>query len=487
MRRLNTPLDPAPRLQAADPARDLPVDDAGRAEVWRRIVAAQPPYDSPATLAPPAPHRRRPTARVLLASAAALLVCTAAALAAGGVIELGSPARLPFSALGGGNAREGFGALVPGTVRAIPIAAPDPAGGPEWGMRIMSTTRGEGCIQVGRLLDGKLGALGQDDAFGNDGRFHELPVSTFFSINGCALLDGRGRLFTNVTADERPASAWGGVGGHFGGCVPATAGPYEKGLRLTPAERARGARPVPICPQADLRNIYYGLLGPQAQSITYVWGGQRHTLDTVGSNGAYMFVTMASPHQLLNFANAGTADIVPVDGPIKEIHYRNGSTCHLTSKSWIGGAYACTPSLPEPVGYVLVGKAPTHAEVATPLHIRRGRRWPGESVFAISFTARLAVTDARRSYGVRWRTPGMPPGAYGGTSTNSDIPAGHTVTLQIPAGSPLRLRDTGAHRSQPRRGLIHGTVYLQQALGAGSLEGPGSVTVPVGSFAVRVP
>jgi hypothetical protein len=486
MRRLNTPpLDPTPRLQAADPARDLPVDDTGRAEVWRRIVAAQPPFDSPAASAPPAPGRRRPTVRVLLAGVAALLVC-AAALAAGGVLEQGSPARLPFSVMGDGNAREGTGALVPGTVRTIPIAAPDPAGGPEWGMRILSTTRGEGCIQVGRLLDGKLGALGQDDAFGNDGRFHELPVSTFFSINGCALLDGRGRLFTNVTADERPASAWGGVGGHFGGCVPATAGPYEKGLRLTPAERARGARPVPICPQADLRNIYYGLLGPQAQSITYVLGGQRHTLDTVGSDGAYLFVTVASPHQLLNFANAGTADIVPVDGPIKEIHYRNGSTCHLTGKSWIGGAYACTPSLSEPVGYAPVGKAPTRAEVATPLHIHRGRGRRGESMFTISFTARLAVTDARRAYSISWRAPGMPPGAYGGTSTNSDIPAGQTVTLKIPA-YPLRLRDVRANRSQQRPGLIHGTVYLQQALGAGSLEGPGSVTVPVGSFAVRVP
>ncbi len=473
-------LDPTPRLQAADPARGLPADDAGRADVWRRILAPQP-SDSPA------PRRRRPTVRVLLAGAVALLACAAAALAAGGVIELGSPARLPFSTFGGGNAREGTGALVPGTVRTIPIAAPDPAGGLQWGMRVLSTTRGEGCIQVGRLLDGKLGVLGQDDAFGDDGRFHELPVSTFFSINGCAQLDGRGRLFTNVTADERPASAWGGVGGHFGGCVPATAGPYEKGLRLTPAERARGARPVPICPQADLRNIYYGLLGPQAQSITYVLGSQRHTLDTVGSDGAYLFVTRASPHQLLNFANAGTADIVPVDGPIRGIHYRNGSTCHLTSKSWIGGAYACTPSLSEPVGYVPVGKAPTRAEVATPLHIHRGRGRLGESVFVISFTARLAVTDARRFYGVRWRAPGMPPGAYGGTSTSSDIPAGHTVTLEIPAGHPPRLRASGAHRSQPRPGLIHGTVYLQQALGAGGLEGPGSVTVPVGSFAVRVP
>jgi hypothetical protein len=391
-----------------------------------------------------------------------------------GLIQLGAPAKLPFSVLR--NSHEGSGALVPGTVRMLPIAGPDPAGGPAWGMRVLSTTRGEGCIQIGRLLDGKLGALGQDDAFANDGRFHELPVSAAFDINGCALLDGEGRLFTNVTADERPASAWIGTGERLGGCVPATAGPYEKGLRLTRREREMGLKPVPICPQADLRNIYYGLLGPAAQSITYVLAGQRHTLPTVGSDGAYLFVTRASAHQLLNFANAGTADIVPVDGPIKEIHYRDGSTCHLTRKSWIGGTYACTPSLSEPVGYVPVGKAPTHAEVATPIHARLTRGRQGRYVIAISFTARLAVTDARRMYGMRWREPGMAPGAYGGETTNSNIAAGQTITKTI-----------GEYGPRIRAGIVHGTVTLLQALGAGGIEGPGSVSVPVGSFAVRVP
>ena len=391
-----------------------------------------------------------------------------------GLIQLGAPAKLPFSVLR--NSHEGSGALVPGTVRMLPIAGPDPAGGPAWGMRVLSTTRGEGCIQIGRLLDGKLGALGQDDAFANDGRFHELPVSAAFDINGCALLDGEGRLFTNVTADERPASAWIGTGERLGGCVPATAGPYEKGLRLTRREREMGLKPVPICPQADLRNIYYGLLGPAAQSITYVLAGQRHTLPTVGSDGAYLFVTRASAHQLLNFANAGTADIVPVDGPIKEIHYRDGSTCHLTRKSWIGGTYACTPSLPEPVGYVPVGKAPTHAEVATPIHARLTRGRQGRYVIAISFTARLAVTDARRMYGMRWREPGMAPGAYGGETTNSNIAAGQTIMKTI-----------GEYGPRIRAGIVHGTVTLLQALGAGGIEGPGSVSVPVGSFVVRVP
>ncbi len=261
-------IDTDSRLAAADPAREVAIDDRARAELWRRLLAEQAQRSEPA----PVRRRRRIVRRPMLLIAPLVLVLAAGALAAGGVIEFGSPAKLPFSLLG--NAREGSGSLAPGTVRLLPIHAPDPAGGPDWGMRVLSTTRGEGCIQIGRLLDGKLGAIGQDGAFGNDARFHVLPVSAAFNSIGCTLLDGSGRLFTNVTADERPASGWIGDGGRLGGCVPASAGPYEKGLRLTRRERAEGARPAAICRQSDLRNIYYGLLGPQATSITYKLDGR---------------------------------------------------------------------------------------------------------------------------------------------------------------------------------------------------------------------
>jgi hypothetical protein len=462
-----TQTDPIARLAAADPARSLPLDPEAKAELWQRILAGD--GNRAPLLADP--RRGRPRLRGALVFAA-LLLAALGALAAGGVIEIGSPAKQPFSIFG--NAREGDGALLAGTVHRLPIAAPDPAGGPPWGMRELSTSRGAGCLQFGRIVDGKLGALGQDYAFKNDGRFHELPVGADFS--GCELLDGKHRLFANVTAADRPASAWSGAGGLLGGCVPATAGAYEKGLRLTPAERARGVRPVPICPQADLRNIYYGLLGPQAESITYLFEGHRHTLATIGPEGAYMFVTRASPTQLLNFANAGTADVVPVDGPVKEIHYRGGATCHLTAKSWIGGRYACTPSLPEPYGYEPVGSAPSAAEAAAAVHARLTRARNGRRVIVLSFRAPLAITDGRRAYSVRVREPGMAPGVYGGMLVDSDVRAGAVVEQTI-----------GEHGPSLRAGVTSGSVSLQQAIGAGGLEGPGAVSVPVGSFSVRVP
>ncbi len=48
-----------------------------------------------------------------------------------------------------------------------------PAGGPPWGLRLVKTSRGLGCVQLGRIREGKLGVLGRDFAFKDDGKFHE--------------------------------------------------------------------------------------------------------------------------------------------------------------------------------------------------------------------------------------------------------------------------------------------------------------------------
>ena len=392
-----------------------------------------------------------------------------------GLIQLGAPAKTTpiFS-----NPRAELGALTPGTVRLLPISTPDPQGGPPWGLRVLSTTRGVGCIQVGRLLDGKLGVLGQDDAFGNDGSFHELPVSGTFDQFACAALDGKGHIFNNVTEADLPASAWRGSGGVSKGCVPATASPAEKGSDITPAEKKRsGVKPPPICPQSDERNLYYGLLGPDANSITYTLAGRRHTLRTIGSEGAYLIVTKAPVHQLLDFADAGTADVVPADGPITELHYRNGATCHLTANSWIGGKSACTPALDVPVGYAAV-KAPTRAQVAAPLRIRLARNREGASEVVIDFTSHVAITTDRGDYSLAVHEPHMAPRINAFFApTRGDIAAGQTVSMRIRSfpGHPLRA------------GVYNGYVRLVYATGPALLEGPGTIYLPVGHFTVRVP
>ena len=102
----------------------------------------------------------------------ALLGTTTIALAASGVILTGSNVPTPR------RLRPGYELGVParGGSELLPLRAPDPAGGLPWGMRIVRTTRGYLCVQIGRVQDGMLGELGIDGAFHDDGRFHPLPV-----------------------------------------------------------------------------------------------------------------------------------------------------------------------------------------------------------------------------------------------------------------------------------------------------------------------
>jgi hypothetical protein len=450
------PTDVMRRLSAADPAREQAVDEAERARVWQLITATPGGSSTPA--------RRRTGMRRLALVIPALLVLAAGALAAGGVIRIGAPAE-PVK--GFAHVLRG-GGLVKGTVRLLPVTAPDPAGGPPWGMRVLSTKSGEGCIQVGRVLDGKLGAIGEDDAFRDDGQFHAFALDSVFARSVCTLLDGEGRIFLNATVGDMPTSAWVGFGGD---CVPSTA---------THAERfTERGKPRALCPQADERNLYYGLLGPDAQSITYKLNGVTHTQATVGPEGAYLLVTRASPTQLFNFNAGGTQDVVPVDGPITELHYRDGATCHLTARSWIGGRDACTPTLAEPVGWTPPKTpVPTAAQVLSPLHARLVRTRRGGYEIALSFVSRVAIAGARSKYTSRYREPGMAPGAYGGGPLTPASPA---------AGQVVHAR-IGAPGRGLRAGLTSGEIVFEDATGPGNLEeGPGTVELVVGHFAVRVP
>jgi hypothetical protein len=451
------PTDVMARLSAADPARELAVDEVERSRVWQRIAATPPPRNAIARA------RSRLRLRLLAVVAPAVLVLTAGALAASGVIRIGAPAEPS----GGSLPELRGGGLVKGTVRLLSVTTPDPAGGPPWGMRVLSTKAGEGCVQVGRLVDGKLGAIGEDDAFDDDGLFHAFALDSTFAKHACTLLDGSGRIFLNATVGDMPASAWVGYGG---GCVPSTA---------THAERfTEKGKPRALCPQADERNLYYGLLGPDAKSVAYKREGRTYTRATVGPEGAYLIVTRASPTQLFNFNAGGTQDVVPVDGPITELHYRDGATCHLTSRSWIGGKDACTPELKVPVGWTPPRRpAPTAAQVLAPIRTRLVRSRRHETEIEVSFLSPVAITNARSEYVFKWHEPKMPPKAYAFESTHFNIAAGQAVTK--------RIAEFG-HALPP--GVVTGEVIFQDATGPGNLEeGPGTVEHLVGRFSVRVP
>jgi hypothetical protein len=410
-----------------------------------------------------------------LISLAAILGLTGVAFASG-VIHFGAPApkaqvRL-FTA-----PMTGEGALTPGTVRMLPVSTPDPAGGAPWGMREFATSRGLGCIEIARLVAGKLVAVGRDYAFGDDGRYHELSVSSGGAGYGdwCGALDRYHRLYINQAWGEQPASGW------QSRCY--APGSPEHAIERVAMRAGRLELPqrqivLPSCPIKDERNLYFGLLGPDAKSVTYVLEGQRHTLATSGSEGAYLIVTRSTLGQLLK--GVGTGGIVPVAGPITEVHYRDGATCHLSSRSWIGGAYACTPSMQVPVGYVAPQDLSySHAQVETPLKVKLIRSGGGHYELRLAFRSRVTLSNAESGYDFIWSVPGASNENHGGYSTESDIAVGQSVSTTTCPLPP---------------GVIHGTVSLHEPdevfkskseiVYAYKYEKRG---VLVASFSVRVP
>ncbi len=103
--------------------------------------------------------------RTLLLVPALAVLGTGAALAAG-ILLTGTPAGPKVPPV----PTAGYGAAA--TTKLLPLHVADPAGGLRWGLRTVRTTRDDVCLQVGRLADGTIGALGEDGAFGDDHRFH---------------------------------------------------------------------------------------------------------------------------------------------------------------------------------------------------------------------------------------------------------------------------------------------------------------------------
>jgi hypothetical protein len=348
--------------------------------------------------------------RTLLFATVALVVIGTGALAATNVIRIGAPVK-PGAAFS--HPHRGEGAIVPHSVRLLDVKTRDPIGEPPWGMRVLSTTRGVGCIQVGRLLDGRLGLLGTAGAFKNDGLFHAIPVNSSFSPVGCTTLDRNGRIFLAVHIDYMPASA-------------AMASCYVARFLLF----VRGRNPTPACKQADERTLDYGLLGPEAQSITYRTARGERTRPTIGPEGAYLLVRRGVQQ---GRSDAAGGNLLPAYGPITTITYRDGSICHLPAHGHPYPAAACKPH-----GYVpLATRVPTEAEVRAPVHARieRPRRPHLHGLIEVSFTVRVPVTSARGAYALTWHR-GRQKRIYSMVQTNRDISAGQTIRRRLAALKP---------------------------------------------------
>ncbi len=385
-------------------------------------------------------RRRRLPVRVTFGIPLLLAAGTTAALAAGGVIPVGSPTRDPGS--GKLDPHAGIGAVAGGSVRVLSVQAPDPDGGPPWGLRVATTTRGLGCLQVGRRVDGRIGVLGRDGAFHDDGRFHPIPAGSVGHPGTCAQLDADHRLIASVLFGGIPASA-----SLNGECFPPQ---ITSGV---PASR--------LCDPDRVRLVFYGLLGPQAQSITV---GSR-VIPTLGDDGAYLIVERLGSRRI----GGVSVSPFPMNSPITEIRFKDGSACRIGPAGPISAGHRCTnPGYAAPPTPKV-----TSADVRAPIRItkqRRGKRWQ----VRISFRARLPVKDAGSSYGLMLSVPSRKhPGRGIGTATQRDVKAGERVVF--------KLGYLAGH------GVYRGAVTYQRALNGNAVALPSRTGAQVGLVRFRLP
>ncbi|HEX4110586.1 MAG TPA: hypothetical protein VHX88_20830 [Solirubrobacteraceae bacterium] len=244
-------------------------------------------------------------------------------------LVLGGSAYAAEQALRTGRAVGADAPALPYTFSGVPIASsvqllalrvPDPVGGPPWGLEQYRTTRGLLCVELGRVFDGRLGVLGQDGVFSDDGRFHPLPVGfDEFGFN-CGTEDAHGSAFTNAVEYGLPSSGLA----------------YDR-----PITSGRCYATGRSCPAPELRTIAFGLLGPDAVSVTY--GGT--TEPTAGADGAYLAVLPFSrancPLHRSPCAGGSTGGPQVSVGAITGVHYRGGAPdCTLPTETQLAALQA---------------------------------------------------------------------------------------------------------------------------------------------------
>jgi hypothetical protein len=179
-----------------------------------------------------------------------------------------------------------LGGPKPGSVVLTPLRVRDPAGGLPWGVRIYTPRRGApgasgavSCVQIGRVLDGRLGVIGEDGAFDNDGLFHVLPVEPLADCVHAATFIAFPRRYIAASAFTGADSCV--LPTMRGGDNPTTQPP-----RAVAGERA--------CAIADLRVVVYGVATLHATSVRLSSTSGVMTEHLVAADrGAFLFVLPA--------------------------------------------------------------------------------------------------------------------------------------------------------------------------------------------------
>jgi hypothetical protein len=340
--------------------------------------------------------------RPLIVALAVAVGGAGVAFAAKALIGIGSPAPREYPNFGE--------KILPVGTRLLSLRVPDPAGGPPWGMRLVFTTADRqdparnrdtarwGCVQIGRVVDGELGILGQDGAFHNDGLFHELPVQP----EACGSVNSAGQLVGLTGGSSITASAYRGLEGCQTGsarrqeqmALPsiqrqlgvARAEKDPQGIRAALEDLATYRRIAPKldadarCPETDLRLLAFGIAGPDARSVTVSGEGLHETIALKASDdGAYLIVRPVSRLQQLHSVLKAEDLALEVQALHRTIHYENGHSCPEES----------TPSCLAPLGSIRYG----HEPKAAPSRGGTGERHPTPVPAAPTKLSRRAERD----------------------------------------------------------------------------------------------
>jgi hypothetical protein len=316
-----------------------------------------------------------------LIAAIVVLAGGAIAAAATGVLT-GSPVSNPA---GPPVPYAGYGVPAAGGSDLLALHIADPEGGLPWGMRIVHTTRGLVCVQVGRIYHGQLGQLGVDGVFHDDGRFHRLGANVLYGTSEVMIqcvLPSQSFLYEDTSADRS------------GDPVP-----------------TEGVRP----PAHELRSISFGLLGPHADSVTYKTKYGLRTEPVSPGTGAYLIVEPVA-HAGRQFSHGGAfigpaaQHVITTPLPLLRgdtlgaITYRLGSlTCTIGFGVPIGTPCPTSrPALP-------VSRGPAH-NLNEPLHLTLVKDTPAVCRAAflndpcyqvlLQFKAPYAVTNAASEYAI---------------------------------------------------------------------------------------
>jgi hypothetical protein len=405
--------------------------------------------------------------RLPLIAFVCLLASATIALAADGVILSGAPVR-PEGRL---NPRVGEGVPAPGASQLLALRVADPEGGLSWGMRIVRTTRGEVCMQIGRVEGGQLGELGIDGVFHDDGRFHPLPADVLPETSRV------GVKVNDEDATEAVSCHLAGqvvVGGHIG--VDRSAGAANGGERTRPLR--------------ELRNIYFGMLGVPAVSVSYKAGKIDRSLAVLQPFGVYLIVRKAARKELEGSGgeSLGSEGDLSPSAPLTAITYRlKGKLCQRGPVFPPGGAEHLADPCPEPHWPSPSNVAPRNLH--RPLHVQLQVHNRLVTGVRLSFTAPFAVTSAKEDYSVRTPTivcsQDLVPGKIGvvrgyiGWALGRDVTRGSTVTHRF-SGLELFSGQCGGRRHLRdviRRSAVVEVVYSKYQ---------GAVPVVVGSTTVRL-